>query len=634
MSKLLKVLLVEDNPGDAELLKYLLNEAGVQFEIVTVARLSTAIAEINADSFDVILLDLGLPDSYGLDTLITLLEIEPAAPVIVLTGLADEAVGTEAVKSGAQDYLIKGQIDKNLLARSIRHSIERKRSAEAIKAAAREWSASFDAMADGVSIHSLDHTILNANQSLYQLLGKSADEVIGKKCYQVFHQNVCPAAGCSACRMLDTNRRAFSEMFEPVLDKWLSVSVSPVFDDFGRMLKIVHTVRDITEHRKLEVQLRHSQKLESIGTLAGGIAHDFNNILTVIIGFGNLALMDKTDAASQRHNIQQMLEAADRATNLTREMLLFSRKQPTDKKTVDLNGVVTRVEKFLNKIIGEEIVYKTVLNEAPLPVLADKYQLEQVLMNLVTNARDSMPRGGALTVIAEYVTLDVGFVNTRGYGKPGSYALITVADTGVGMDEATRQRIFEPFFTTKEVGKGTGLGLAVVYGIIKQHEGYINVYSEPGMGTTFKIYLPVIAEAIGEERLSVQEEAPVGGSETILLAEDDVMVRQLEMMVLQESGYTVIAAENGAEAVRKFKENESVIDLLLLDLIMPGMNGKEAYDEIRKIRPGVKAIFTSGYTHDTLLHKVSLEEGVHLVGKPLFPSELLRKVRSVLDAVH
>src|SRR6185369_1854828 len=530
---------------------------------------------------------LGLPDSYGLDTLIKLNAIDPAAPVIVLTGLADEAVGTKAVKAGAQDYLIKGQIDKNLLSRSISHAIERKRSAEAIQAAAREWTASFDAMSDGVSIHSVDHTILNANQSLIQMLGKSADEVIGKKCYQVYHNNDCPIADCIAVRTIARNQRASSEIFEPAFNKWISVSVSPIFDDSGCLSKVVHTVRDITEHRKLEEQLRQSQKMESVGTLAGGIAHDFNNILTAIVGYGNLVLMKMTADDPHRLNIQHMLDAADRATHLTKELLLFSRKQAVDKKPLDLNEVVTRVEKFLKKVIGEEIAYKTVLNEATLPVLADEYQLEQVLMNLATNARDSMSKGGALTVIAENVTLDEEFVAAHGYGEPGTYALITVADTGMGMDEATRQRIFEPFFTTKEVGKGTGLGLAVVYGIIKQHEGYINVYSEPGIGTTLKIYLPVISEARDEELRSVREEAPVGGSETILLAEDDEMVRRLEMLVLKESGYTVIEAVNGADAVSKYSESKDRIDLLLLDLIMPSMNGKEAFDEIRKIRPGI-----------------------------------------------
>jgi len=632
MNNLLKILVVEDNPGDAALLENLLNEAGVQFEIKCVERLSAGIAEIKRDSFDVILLDLGLPDSYGLDTLIKLNEIEPAAPVIVLTGLADEAVGTQAVKAGAQDYLIKGQIDKNLLSRSISHAIERKRSAEAIQAASREWSASFDAMADGVSIHSVDGTIIMANQSLFQILGKSEDEVLGKDHCEVFHGGKL-VTDCPIIKSRDSGSKAFSEIFEPALDKWLAVSTSPVLDDSGRLTKIVHTVRDITEHRKLEEQLRQSQKMESIGTLAGGVAHDFNNILTAIVGYGNLTLMKMKEDDPLLSNVQHMLEAADRASHLTKELLLFSRKQTSDKKPVSLNGVVVKVEKFLAKVIGEDIVFKTDLHEAPLTVLADEHQIEQVLMNLATNARDSMPHGGTLKVIVRHVSLDREFVTAHGYGKTGSYALITVEDTGMGMDEATRQRIFEPFFTTKEIGKGTGLGLAVVYGIIKQHDGYINVYSEPGVGTAFKIYLPVIAEAPCEER-PPEQQAPSGGTETILLAEDDEMVRRLQMFVLKDSGYTVIEAVNGADAVSKYFENKDRIELLLLDLLMPLMNGKEAFDEIRKTRPGIRVIFSSGYAPDTISQKMSLEEGVHLVGKPLLPADLLRKVRSVLDEVR
>lgn len=631
MSNHLKILVIEDNPGDAALLENMLVEAGILFEMECVKRLSAGIELIKADYFDAVLLDLGLPDSYGIDTLKKLTEVESSVPVIVLTGLADEAVGLESVKAGAQDYLIKGQIDKNLLARSLRHAIERKRSAEAIEAAAREWSASFDAMADGVSIHSEDFTIIKVNQSLLELLGRTAEEMIGRKCYQLFHGTECPIADCPLSKVRNTGMKAFAEIFDPNLNKWLAVSASPVFDDAGVLMRIVHTVRDITEQRKLEEQLRQSQKMESIGTLAGGIAHDFNNILTVIAGYGNLAMMKLTDDNPLRHDIQNMLDAVDRAVHLTQDLLLFSRKQTSDKKTVNLNEVVAKVEKFLIKVIGEDIHYKTNIYDAPLPVLADLHQLEQVLLNLATNAGHAMPQGGALTVTTGISTLDSESVSLNDYGRTNSYAFITVADTGEGMDEATQQRVFEPFFTTKGVGKGTGLGLAVVYGIIKQHDGVINVFSEQGKGTVFTIYLPLITPASPAARQEPQQEAVVGGTETILLAEDDDMVRRLTNKVLTEYGYKVIEVVDGADALSVIMENSQTIDLLLFDIIMPNMNGKQAYDEIRKIRPGIKAIFASGYTSEIIQQKVAVVDGAHLLIKPISPNELLRKVRAVLD---
>jgi len=303
----------------------------------------------------------------------------------------------------------------------------------------------------------------------------------------------------------------------------------------------------------------------------------------------------------------------------------------SERKAADLNEIVKKVEKFLRRVIGEDIECKTMLQDRPIPVCADSHQLEQVLMNLATNARDAMPEGGAFTVLAEQVNLNEDFTAAHGYGKPGAYAMITASDTGKGMNEDTRKRIFEPFFTTKEIGKGTGLGLAVVYGIIKQHEGFINVYSEPGKGTTFRIYLPIVVSTAREETATRREEAPARGTETVLLAEDDGSLRKLSRTVLTEFGYAVIEAVDGEDAVRKFRENKDVIHILLFDLVMPKMNGKEAYGEIRKIQPDMKVIFSSGYAPDIVRQKASLEDGAHLIYKPMSPMALLRKLRSVLD---
>ncbi len=394
---------------------------------------------------------------------------------------------------------------------------------------------------------------------------------------------------------------------------------------------VLVSIQDITEQKKLEGQLRQAQKMESIGQLAGGIAHDFNNILSAIIGYGHVTLMKMSTDDPQRLNVQCILDAADRAAHLTKDLLLFSRKQISDRRPVELNAIIRAVEKFLIRVIGEDVAFKTTLYEGSIPVLADVHQLEQVLMNLATNARDAMPKGGVLSVVTEQIMLDKAFVSYHGYGKPGAYALVSVSDTGEGMDEHTRKRIFEPFFTTKEVGKGTGLGMAVVYGIIKEHEGYINVYSEPGKGTTFRIYLPVIESGVTEEKKAVSADYLERGTETILLAEDDEALRKLTVSVLRDFGYEVIVAVDGEDAVKKYTENTDRIQLLLFDIIMPKKTGKEAYDDIKGIKPGVKVIFLSGYAPDMIRQKAMLEHIETVVYKPISPADLLKKVRKALN---
>ena len=332
-----------------------------------------------------------------------------------------------------------------------------------------------------------------------------------------------------------------------------------------------------------------------------------------------------------RSYVQQVLASAERAANLTQSLLTFSRTQIIDLKALDVNAVIARVERLLHRLIGEDIEFTTILHEAELPVLADSVQIEQVLMNLVTNARDAMPMGGKLSIETSVFEMGDEFQRTHAYGKAGTYALVMVSDTGTGMEEKTRIKIFEPFFTTKEVGKGTGLGLAMVYGIVKQHSGYINVYSEPGQGTTFKLYLPLTA---GPDRRRSPSEFSADsqqGTETVLLAEDDEEVRRLTKTVLQDFGYSVIEAADGEEAVRKFLENREKVDLLVLDIIMPRKNGRETYLEIKAARPGIKALFTSGYTADVIHKKGILETGLDFVLKPISPTDFLNKVREVLD---
>jgi PAS domain S-box-containing protein len=400
--------------------------------------------------------------------------------------------------------------------------------------------------------------------------------------------------------------------------------------DFGGRRAEIVLANDVTDSLRLEDQLRHSQKMEAVGLLAGGVAHDFNNVLTAIIGYGNLLSMKMAPTDPLRTYAESILTTSQRAAQLTQSLLTFGRKQVVNPLPLELNGIIMRVERLLKRLIREDIELKTELTNGNTTVLADSIQVEQMLMNLVTNARDAMPRGGRLTISSSVVDLDAEFVAAQQYGQPGPYVRVTVADTGDGMDEGTRERIFEPFFTTKEMGKGTGLGLATVYGIIKQHRGFIDVESSPGAGTSFHLYFPLIPK--NAEHPSGRAGASLtGGTETVLVAEDDEMIRNLTRSVLTEFGYRVIEAKDGDDAVRVFGDNRDRIDLLLLDVIMPRKNGKAAYEEIRRIRPGIKALFMSGYSADIISKEGILEKGISFISKPVSPTELLLKVREVLD---
>jgi len=388
---------------------------------------------------------------------------------------------------------------------------------------------------------------------------------------------------------------------------------------------------DITAKSGLEQQLRQAQKMEAVGRLAGGIAHDFNNMLMAIVGYASLGRELAGEGSKLQYYNDQVLAAADKATNLTRQILAFSRKQVMSPAPVDVNGIILGLGKIITRLLGEDIEITLNLPGTELVAFADRAQIEQVLMNLCTNARDAMPGGGRLVIGTQAVVFDHESAEVHGLELSGRYGLITVSDTGTGMDEQTSQRIFEPFFTTKEPGKGTGLGLAIVYGIVKQHRGQVSVYSEPGRGTTFRIYLPLTKDAV-VERPAVDPAPPRGGTETVLLAEDNADVRTLAHSVLAAAGYRVIEAQDGEEAVRLFDEHRDAIQLCLFDVVMPRKSGKEALDAIRARHPGTRAIFMSGYAADIMADPKGGGPGVEILSKPLLPRELLYQVRAALDA--
>lgn len=399
----------------------------------------------------------------------------------------------------------------------------------------------------------------------------------------------------------------------------------------GDIIGLSGVGNDLTKHNKLEAQLLHAQKMEAVGTLAGGISHDFNNILNVILGYGSMVMDSLADGSPAKEHMGEVLIAADRAAALTQRLLVFSRKQVVEVTQVNINELIRGLEKMLARMIRENVDFHLELAGQALMVSADAGQLEQVLINLAVNARDAMPEGGKLTISTGLETMDDEYVAAYGYGKPGRYVLITVADTGEGMDAETQKKIFEPFFSTKGIGEGTGLGLAISYGIIKQHNGFIKVYSEPRQGTLFKIYLPLSEEAIIPGQKEESAVAVRGGTETILVAEDNPSMRKLMEVVLESFGYMVISAEDGEEAIAKFMEHRERISLVLLDMIMPKKSGKDVSEAIKKVNPRIKILFASGYTMDIIKSQELAEGGFNFIQKPFKSKDLLAKVREILD---
>jgi len=512
----MRVLLIEDNEDDAILIREMLAEKkDLGIELEWVDRLSRGLIELGSGKIDLVLLDLSLPDSHGLETFDTVQRCAPDVPIVVLTGLDDEAMANQAVRRGAQDYLVKGRLDSYLLTRAARYAVERKQAERAL--------------------------------------------------------------------------------------------------------------------RESEAQLRQSQKMEGIGQLAGGIAHDFNNLLTVINSYSDMLLGEiGFDNPFVRNGLDQIKEAGHRAASLTRQLLAFTRQQVLEPKILDLNESVSTMAKLLRRLIGEDIALVLCPHPALGRVKVDPGQVEQIIMNLAVNARDAMPGGGQLTIETMNVELDNVDARQQISVAPGSYVMLGVSDTGCGMDADTKTRMFEPFFTTKGSGKGTGLGLATVHGIVKQSGGSIGVSSDLGKGTTFNIYLPRIEGAAERlDPISVPN-ATFRGSETILLVEDEEMVRALAQAILERNGYTVLAAKNVHEALWVAQEGSTAIHLLLTDTIMPGMNGPELAQQVLAIRPATKVLYMSGYTDKAFTSTAALEPGFTFLQKPFTPQTLGQKVREIL----
>jgi two-component system, cell cycle sensor histidine kinase and response regulator CckA len=421
-------------------------------------------------------------------------------------------------------------------------------------------------------------------------------------------------------------------------EKWISYNQSPICNQMGETTGEVLVLRDMTERRQAEEALQHTeaqllqaQKMEAVGRLAGGVAHDFNNLLTAIIGYSQLMQSQLEPNSPMLRDLDEISKAGKRAAALTSQLLAFSRKQVLQPKVLDLNAIVANTSRMLSRLIGEDIKFRTTLDPGLKQVKADPGQMEQVLMNLAVNARDAMPDGGSLSIETANTYLDETYAEQHVDVQPGHHIMLAVSDNGCGMDTKTLAKIFEPFFTTKEQGKGTGLGLATVYGIVKQTGGHIWVYSEPDKGTTFKVYLPQVEDEEPALPVLMPSASLPLGTETVLLAEDDLQVREFASRVLQGLGYRVLEAANGNEALQVAGQTAGAIDILLTDVVMPQIGGKNLSEKLKWERPEIKVLFLSGYTADSIVHHGVLDEGVAFLHKPFNSDDLARKVRAVLD---
>jgi two-component system cell cycle sensor histidine kinase/response regulator CckA len=755
MARPIHVLLVEDSPTDVLLAQDALEGGRTKFQVENVPSLAQAMDLLHARAFDVALLDLGLPDSQGLDTLRRICDVNSDLPVVVMTGNDDEELSVQAVHEGAQDYLVKGQVQNDLLVRTIRHAIERSGLRADLRRRDAEWRTISQAGILGVYQWTMDGAFTQANDTFLKWVGYSEDDLAcgkvrwadmtppeyrglveksiqevratgkwtpyekeftrkdgsriqimvggmlfegskelgvgfaidltekkkadettatlraiiegsddaiigttldgivlawnpgaarlyGYEAPEIMGRHisvVCPPdlademrgtmdqvkAGNRVPQFETTRRRKDGKRID------VAVSLSPVRDGQGRIVAVSKIAHDITEKRRLEEQFRQAQKMEAVGRLAGGVAHDFNNLLTIISGYSEIVEKKLPAGDPVRELVREIRKAGERAAGLTRQLLSFSRKTVLQPGVLDLNVVLADSLKMLGRLVGEDVEVATVLASSLGRVKIDPGQFDQAIVNLAVNARDAMPQGGKLTFETMNIDLDANFCRMNPGSTPGLHVMLAVSDTGSGMSEETRARIFEPFFTTKEPGKGTGLGLAMVYGFIQQSGGHIAVSSELNHGTTFKLYFPQVREAVRESKSHPGLRLMPNGAETILLVEDEDGVRALARHVLQMSGYMILEARDGGEALRLAQRHPGPIHLLLTDVVMPGIGGRLVSERLAALKPGVKTLFMSGYTDDAVVRHGILETETHFLQKPYTPAALAQKVREVLD---
>ncbi|MBI5557351.1 MAG: response regulator [Deltaproteobacteria bacterium] len=518
------------------------------------------------------------------------------------------------------------------LAENLKESIEQVKSSEKeVRLAKEEWERTFDAIGDIVTIQDEDMRIIRVNHAGCQAFGAGPEALVGKHCYEMFRGEAAVCEGCPVSESIADFKPYSAEIEHPALGKIFWVSAAPVFDEGGELKRIIHFAKDITEVKKLEAQFLQAQKMEAIGRLSSGVAHDFNNILTCILGYSELLLLKEPGYPSWKEEVEVIKHAGEKAAALVRQLLTFSRRQQLDIRIVNVNDIITSLHKMMTRMIREDVVLDPRLEESVHNIKADPGQIEQIIMNLVVNARDAMPAGGRISIGTANVMIDKEYARLHVNMKPAAYVVITVADTGHGMSREVRERIFEPFFTTKQPGMGTGLGLATVYNIVKQHNGYIDVDSETGKGTTFRIIFPVTTEAAKAIERPAEPEESGRGNETILVVDDEPAILRMVVDSLSPLGYKLLGAASGEEALEVAEQFSGGIDLLLTDIIMPGMYGTELASRIVRRWPETRVLFMSGYLDAGGGESdIAVTEKNFLV-KPVMPSSLMKKIREVFS---
>jgi hypothetical protein len=639
VSRPLRILHLEDSVADAALVLAILEQEGLAVEALRVDSRDAFVQALRGCALDVILSDNTLPAFDGLTALALAHEHCPDVPFIFVSGTLGEEVAIESLKRGAADYILKERPARLVAAitRAVEGSkarAERRRIEEALREAQERLRGIYESSKDAIGYVALDGRLQDVNGAFVRLTGRSREELLGTPYPELAAPDHRSVTADTWARVLQTGNPAEHDMDLLHRDGArvpISLTIFAVMDQDGRPVGMAMICKDMTERKQLEAQLRQAQKMEAIGRLAGGIAHDFNNLLTIINGYSDLLLLSLPAEQVWRGPLEEIKKAGMRAAALTQQLLAFSRKQPISPTVLDLNEVVEDSVKMLARLLGPSIELDVDLVPGPARIKADRDQLAQVLMNLTVNARDAMPEGGRVRIATADVVLGEAEAARMPDARPGAYVLLTFSDSGCGMDEACRARIFEPFFTTKEPGKGTGLGLATVYGIVKQSGGAIAVESAPGQGTTFRVFLPPTLERREAAQSAARTQDLPRGHETILLADDEPGIRALIAHTLSAAGYRVLEAGDGEAAFDLAGRWEGPIHLLLTDVAMPKLDGGRLAARLIPLQPEMKVLFMTGYTDSPLVLQRTVQPDMPLLQKPFMPERLIRLIREVLD---
>ncbi len=640
MNESLRILLIDDNPDDRTLVIRELSREFPSLKVEQIIEAKGLAQTLEVGDFDLVITDYQLRWSDGLAVLRAVKERYTDCPVIMFTATGNEELAVEAMKSGLEDYILKSPRHFARLPSAARSALENvrqrkvlKEAEEALRISEERYRELVENANDIIYTHDLTGNFTSINKAGEQIIGYTRDEILKMNISQIV------ASAYLGLARQATDRKVMGEPSSAyeleVIDKsghrvTLEVSTKLIIEE-GKPVGVQGIARDVTERKHLEEQLRQSQKMEAIGELAGGVAHDFNNLLTAIMGYSELALSSLGQDELTRQSIEEVQKAGERAASLTHQLLVFSRRQTLQPRVLSLNAIVVDIEKMLRRLISEDINLITMLGPELKAVKADQGQMQQVIMNLAVNAHDAMPNGGNLTIKTENVNIDEEHCKIISEARKGEFVCLSVADMGVGMDKETIGHIFEPFFTTKEAGEGTGLGLSVIYGIVKQHEGWIEVESEPGQGSTFKVRLPISDVNVEEAKETISLQELQGSGERILLIEDEEIVREVATRTLGKNGYVVFEAKNAKEALYIFEREDGEFHLIFSDVVLPDRSGIQLIDELLFLNSDLKVLLCSGYTDSKSQWPIIDERGFPFLQKPYVISDLLQAIRDAIE---